>query len=225
MPGIEPLAAATAGLRPEKVLGFIEAVLVEWNHTFEEEPQQRITLELPVDKAHQFGFVTAEAQHEHMAEARAATLRGMDDFITRFEGTGEAGERVQQLREARGSVRDFSRLARLYGRRKRLGFRPVRATWRWPRGAVVSEVLVGSPPEVVHWLATEAYKQSSLLLEESMQAAWHWAFDRHGFRGDLPTDDVTPTDTEGPSPFDELITGHRAITPRGSSAGHADPTR
>ncbi|MFI6006930.1 hypothetical protein ACIA98_42510 [Streptomyces sp. NPDC051366] len=183
VPGAEPLVAAAAGLPPQKVLAFIEAALIEWDHVFEEEPAPYIVLDLPVDKAHRFGFITAGQQHDAMAEARAATLTRMDAFIGHLESNGAThAYKLEQLREARGNVRAFHRLARSYGRDGWLRFEPVHASWRWPKGSVVSEVLAGTPPEVVQWLAGQAYRQSSLLLELSMQHAWRRAFDRFGFR-------------------------------------------
>ncbi|WP_399437353.1 hypothetical protein [Streptomyces sp. WAC07149] len=183
VPGFEPVVAAAAGLGLEKVLGFIEAVLIEWNHVFDEEPTLLLALDLPVDQAHQFGFITAEERKEAMVEARAATLKAMDGFIARLEEYGEAdGDTVQLLRDARSRVGEFRDLARQFGRGTMLRFDAVRASWRWPKGSVVSEALAGSPPEVVQWLAVQAHRQRALLLELSMQEAWRQAFYRFGFR-------------------------------------------
>ncbi|MFI1948622.1 hypothetical protein ACH46F_32830 [Streptomyces virginiae] len=183
VPGAEPLAAAAAGLRAEKVLGFIEAALIEWNQVLGGEATDHVALDLPVGKAHDFGFITAEERHAAMAEARAATLERMDAFIESMEGDGEAdGYMVRELRDARGNVREFRSLARRYGRGIPLRFDAARAFWRWPKGSIVSEVLAGTPPEVVHWLAVQAHRQRLLLLELAMQGAWRRAFDRFGFR-------------------------------------------
>ncbi|MGW7200400.1 hypothetical protein [Streptomyces chryseus] len=68
VPGIEPLVAAAAKLRPEQISNYIEAVLIDWSHEFEDEPTVRIALELPVGQARQFGFLTAKEQHASMAK-------------------------------------------------------------------------------------------------------------------------------------------------------------
>ncbi|MEW2418135.1 hypothetical protein AB0953_31195 [Streptomyces sp. NPDC046866] len=150
---------------------------------FGEEATLCLFLDLPVDQAHQFGFITAVERKGAVAEARAATLKAMDAFIEGVEKDGEVDEyAVRQLRDARGSVREFHQLAREFGRGTLLRFHPIRAAWRWPKGSVVSEALAGSPPEVVQWLAVQAYRQRALLLELSMQEAWRRAFERFGFR-------------------------------------------
>lgn len=60
VPGIEPLLAAARGLRSEQVTGFIEAVLIDWNHEFDEDPELRLALDLPVGRAYDVGLITAE---------------------------------------------------------------------------------------------------------------------------------------------------------------------
>lgn len=182
VPGFQPVAAAAAKLRPDQITGFIEALLIDWNHTFAEELSLRIALDLPADKARRFGFITAEDQHRIMAEARATTLRNMDDFIDRAADEGASELYLQKLREARGNAREFHRLALKYNGHKWPRFGVARATWKWPGRSVAAELIAEFPSELVKWLATAAYKQSTLLLEQSMQAAWHRAFDQYGFR-------------------------------------------
>ncbi|MFE5049063.1 hypothetical protein ACFRAI_22405 [Streptomyces sp. NPDC056637] len=137
MPGFEPVAAAAATLRPDQVLGFIEALLIDWNHTFAEEPSLRIALDLPADKARRFGFITAKEQHRIMAEARAVTLENMDRFIDRVADTGASEIYLQRLKEARGNAREFHRLTLQYNKHKRPTFGVVRATW-WLRSREVA---------------------------------------------------------------------------------------
>ncbi|WP_331732331.1 hypothetical protein OG613_47815 (plasmid) [Streptomyces sp. NBC_00015] len=182
VPGFEPVAAAAAGLRPEHVLGFIEAVLIDWNHTFTEEPDLRIALDVSADQACRFGFITAEDQHQLMAEARAATLQIMDDFITWAAADGARPSYLHKLREARGNTRDFHRLTRRYPTHQRPKFLAPRASWKWPGQSVTAELVAGSPPELLQWLAAAAHRRSSLILEQAMEAAWHRAFDQYGFR-------------------------------------------
>ncbi|MEU1702211.1 hypothetical protein [Streptomyces pseudogriseolus] len=181
VPGFEPVVAAAAGLRPDKVTAFIEALLIDWNHTFTED-SPRIALELPADQACRFGFITAEEQHRIMAEARALTLKNMDDFIDRVADHGADELYLQKLREARGKARVFHRLTLKYNEYKRPRFGVIRATWPWPGRSVAAELAAGAPPDVVQWLATAAYRRSTLLLEQAMEQAWHRAFDQYGFR-------------------------------------------
>jgi hypothetical protein len=47
---------------------------------------------------------------------------------------------------------------------------------------VAAELVAGSPPDLLQWLAGAAHRHSSLLLEQAMQAAWQRAFDQYGFR-------------------------------------------
>ncbi|MBL1087442.1 hypothetical protein JK359_36755 [Streptomyces actinomycinicus] len=182
VPGFEPVAAAAAGLHPDKVTGFIEAVLIDWNHTFAEEPSVRVALDLPADRARRFGFITAEEQHRAMAEARATTLKVMDDVIAWAAGKEASPLHLLKLKDARGNAPEFHRLTRNYPRHKRPKFHVARATWTWPGGSVAAELAAGTPPDLVQWLATAAHSRSSLILEQAMEQAWHRAFDQYGFR-------------------------------------------
>ncbi|MEV5485658.1 MULTISPECIES: hypothetical protein [Streptomyces] len=182
VPGFEPVAAAAATLRPDQVLGFIEALLIDWNHTFAEEPSLRIALDLPADKARRFGFITTKEQHRIMAEARAITLENMDRFIDRVADTGASEIYLQKLKEARRNAREFHRLTLKYNEHKRPTFGVARATWSWPGRTVAAELVAGAPPDLLQWLATATHQRSTLLLEQAMQAAWHRAFDQYGFR-------------------------------------------
>ncbi|MFB6931270.1 hypothetical protein [Streptomyces chartreusis] len=182
VPGFEPVAAAAGGLRPGQVLGFIEAALIDWNHDFAEEPRLRIALDVPADQAYRFGFITAEERHRLMAAARAATLKIMDDFITWAADDGAGENYLDKLREARGSARAFHRLTRRYPSHERPKFIVPRAAWTWPGRSVAAELVADAQPELLEWLAGAAHRRSSLLLEQAMQAAWHRAFDKYGFR-------------------------------------------
>lgn len=183
VPGIEPLVAAAAGLRPEEISSFIEAVLIDWTHEFEDEPAVRIALDLPVGRAHEFGFLTATEQHETRAEARALTLRRMEAVIDAFRDDDESDEdRLDCLREARGNGHEFGRRARQFDRRIGAKFLIARAVWQWPGGSVADTLLSAHRGDLVQWLATCAHRSSALALEYSMQDAWHRAFDQYGRR-------------------------------------------
>ncbi|WP_430379791.1 hypothetical protein [Streptomyces sp. B1-3] len=182
VPGFEPIAAAAAGMRPGQVLGFIEAVLIDWNHVFPEEPRLRIVLDVPADEACRFGLITSEDQHRLMAEARAATLQTMEDFITWAVDDGADPLYLRKLREARGAAREFHRLTRRYPSRARPKFLVHRPSWTWPGRSVAAELVAGSPPDLLQWLAASAHRRSTLTLEQASEAAWHRAFDTYGFR-------------------------------------------
>ncbi|MGW6890357.1 hypothetical protein [Streptomyces chartreusis] len=184
-PGAEELLAAAAGLRPEQITGYIEALLVDWNYEFdaeEEVPDLRLALDVPVGAAYDFGLISAEERQRAMAEARAATLKDMDNLIDLLTQTGSDEEDLQQLREARGNVRQFTfvatRLDSWIGSR----FRAHKAIWRWPGRSVADEFLAGTSTDLVRWLATAAHTQSSLIVEQAMQRAASDAFDRYAPR-------------------------------------------
>lgn len=182
VPGIEPLLAAALDLRPEQITGFIEAVLIDWNHQFEEDPGLHLALDLPVGSAYDFGFVAAEERQRAMAEAREETLQDMDEIIAAFKDDGHGEEQLRELREARGNAREFARLAKRFDRWIGSEFRVRKAVWRWPGLSVAGELLAGSPADLVQWLAAAAHDRSSLILEQAMQQAWGYAFDRYGRR-------------------------------------------
>lgn len=184
VPGIEPLAAAARAekLRPDEISGFIEAVLIDWRHAYEADSSIRIALDLPADLAYRFGFLTSEQQHAVMAEARAETLRRMDEIIEDFRDDGLDEHDLRQLREVRGNVQVFRRLATRHSRYIASKFRVRRASWRWPGPSVAEELITSSRTDLLEALAVQAYRSRSLVLEESMQEAWQQAFDRYGRR-------------------------------------------
>lgn len=117
-----------------------------------------------------------------MGEARAATLRDMDEIIAAFKDGDHDTNRLRELLEARGSVREFTRVAKRLDKRVGSAFRVRKAVWRWPGLSAAGELLAGSPASLVQWLAAAAHERSSLILEQSMQLAWGYAFDRYGRR-------------------------------------------
>lgn len=179
-PGIGPLIRAAKKLRPHQIISFIEAVLIDWGGDYEESTI-RIALDLPVDKARGFGFITSEEEQQARAQARAGTLQAMDDIIDKLP---EDHHHLRpQLEQARNDARSFGRVAhriRINGRPVK--FRVTRATWPWPGGSVVDELLAGARANLVEWLATQAYRTSTLLLDQSMEEAWRRAFNRSGHR-------------------------------------------
>ncbi|MEU9211208.1 hypothetical protein AB0D27_25510 [Streptomyces sp. NPDC048415] len=180
VPGAEALLAAATDLKPEQVLGYIEALLVDWNHQFdaEDDPDLRLALDIPVGPAYDFGLISAEERQRAMAEARAATLHDMDEIIDLLTDDGCDEEDLQYLRQARGSVRQFKDEATRLDARIGARFQVHKATWTWPGLSVTGEFLAGTSTDLVQWLAPVAHARSSLIAQQSMQQAWSHAFDR-----------------------------------------------
>ncbi|MEU6935639.1 hypothetical protein ABZ943_02810 [Streptomyces rubiginosohelvolus] len=188
VPGIEALLAPARALPAEKVLGYIEALLIEWNHPFdtEEEPAFPSILEIPADRAYDIGLITAEERRAAMAEARESTLRGMDEVIARFEAHGADTESLQYLRAARGNFSNFKSEAKRIDARVGSRLQVTRARWRWPGGSAAAEFRAGSSADLVQWLAAAAHQGRELNLELAMHRAWQDAFDRYGRRDRAP---------------------------------------
>ncbi|WP_406448675.1 hypothetical protein OH768_00020 [Streptomyces sp. NBC_01622] len=182
--GIEPLAAAAraAKLRSEEISGFIEAVLIDWSHEYGVDSSLRIVLDLPADLAHRLGFLTSEQQHAAMAEARAETLRRMDEIIEELHDDGLDELDLQELREARDNAQTFRRLATRHSKYTASKFRVRRATWQWPGPSVAEELLTNPRTDLVQALAVQAYRSRTRVLEEAAHEAWQQAFDRYARR-------------------------------------------
>ncbi|MFI1808388.1 hypothetical protein ACH415_32775 [Streptomyces californicus] len=172
--GIEPIVAAAAGLAPDQTGTFIEAMLLDWSDDGESDlmPVPAV-LRLPASQAYEFGYIDAAQRRRLMAEARAATLKVMDDVLNRLHDDFYRG-RLEAARDS-GSVTDFRRLARW----ARVHFSPSPATWPWPGGPVADEVVASTRSEIVQWLATHAHRTTATLLQHSMGEAWNAAFDHH----------------------------------------------
>jgi hypothetical protein len=173
VPGIEPVIAAAGRLRPEQISGFIEAVLLDWGNDDPDHRELVGQLHVPVHEAFGFGFIDANERRRAMAEAREATLQGMTDIIDRLP-EHERHHRAE-LEAAMGDARLFTRLAARFG----IKFSIVKATWVWPLRSVTDEVLVGTRADAVEWLARWVHKACARILQESMEQAWHDAFDHH----------------------------------------------
>ncbi|WP_157376266.1 hypothetical protein [Amycolatopsis keratiniphila] len=185
VPGVEPLTALARTLRPEKVLEFIEAILVEWGTSVTDAMGASIGLDddgsgasselvaefdfptpylwLPVDKAFDFGFIDA-------GQRRAAMDAAYEQAPHR---TRSAGERIVS-EPGPGPDPDFTVL--ITRRRKSRKAKPM---WRWPRGSVAEEVFAGTSPEVVGWLAERSLWMARRTVHGAMEAAWHDGFDHY----------------------------------------------
>ena len=189
VPGIEPVLAAAAGLRPDQVSGFIEAVLVDWNGQ-DEDPEFPFQLNLPADKAFDFGFIDADERREAMARARAATIQAKADIISRISRLpGDQGHHRAELEQAMGNDRVFGLTAGRLG----IKFAVARAAWMWPGHAVADETRAGTRADAVQWLAGWAHKACTRMLQSSMEQAWNDAFDHRPAAHWLPALTVTPT--------------------------------
>jgi hypothetical protein len=185
---MEPVFAATAGLRPDQVIGFIEAVLVDWSGQHED-PEFPFQLNLPADKAFEFGFIDAGERREAMAQARATTIRAMTDIISGLRD--DQDHHGAELEQAMGNDRLFGRLARGLG----IKFAVARATWMWPGQSVADEIPAGTRADSVQWLAGWAHKACIRMLQQSMEQSWHDAFDHRPAVHWLSALTVTPTNT------------------------------
>ncbi|WP_030720226.1 hypothetical protein [Streptomyces griseus] len=184
VPGAEVLLAAATCLKPEQVLGYIEALLIDWNHQFdtEDDPDLRLALDLPVGPAYDLGLISAEDRQRAMTEARAATLHHMDEIIDIFTGEGCDEEDLQYLRQTRGNFRQFKHAATRLNPWLGAQIQVHKATWQWPGLSVADEFLAGTSTDLVQWLATIAHARSSLIAQQSMQQAWSHAFERYAPR-------------------------------------------
>lgn len=189
VPGIEPVIVAARGLRPEQINSLIEGVLVDWSSD-DEQPGFMIRLRIPADKAFDFGFINADERRHARTQAREATLQRMTDIID--ELPEHQRHHRAELEDAKGDAHLFSRWVDGLG----IKFSIVKATWVWPGRSVVDEVLAGTRADVVQWLARFAHKTCTRMLQQSMEQAWHDAFDHHPATHWHPEPPlVTPTNT------------------------------
>lgn len=169
VPGVEPLVAVARELRPDKVVEFIESILVEWGtRENDEEPDEERdtpTLLLPVDKAFEFGYVTAEERRHAMADARAHTKD-----LPHWPYTGE-----RTVQDAVPTADTRFRLL-VTRRRKRRTAKPM---WLWPGSSVAAEIGTNTSAKVIGWLATNAHRMAQRELHRAMEQAWHDGFDHH----------------------------------------------
>ncbi|MGW4898285.1 hypothetical protein ACWEQL_39510 [Kitasatospora sp. NPDC004240] len=187
VPSIEALTTAAAGLRPDQITGFIEAVLIDWNHESAEEATVPILLGLSADQAYAFGLITPQQQRTIVAQDRATTLKDMNAVIDAFKDGGLDDERLERLREARSNATEFRSLVMRFGKhaRRRDGmyigseFTETQTTLPWPRQSVAGELLTATPAHLVQWLASTAHQRSRQLLDHSVQQAWQRASDQY----------------------------------------------
>ncbi|OLZ51627.1 hypothetical protein BS329_15280 [Amycolatopsis coloradensis] len=190
VPGIEPLAAHTRTLRPEEILEFVEAVLIEWGTSVMDDASSVEVdggipydaeadsptpyLWLPVDKAFDFGFIDAEQRCAAMAAA----------YEQAPHHTRTTGEPIVS-QPSPGPDPDFTVLVT-----RRRTSRKAKPMWRWPRGSVAQEIFAGTSPEIVAWLAEQSLWTARRMTHGATEAAWHDGFDhfpRSFWRpGDLP---------------------------------------
>lgn len=176
VPGIEPIVGAGRRVKPDQVVDYIEAVLIDWSA--EHDDSVCMGLNLPVDMAYECGLITALQHRNLMAEARAANLEAMNDIITDLPAD-EYNLRYQ-LEQVNGDAVRFGQIARRAGI---FHFRVIRPLLPWRGGSVVDELLTGSRTDFVARLAAQAYKSSSLIREQAMQVSGHEAFARYRPRG------------------------------------------
>ncbi len=201
VPGIEPLAATAGTLPPQDIGEFLEAILIEWGTPptdarhdvlFDgddgEDPydasieaeQETPQLWLPVDKAFEFGFVDADQRRIAMAAAHQHT-----QSLPHWRRTSEPVVAKPEI--------TLDPEFQLLVTRRRTG-RTAKPMWRWPRSSVVREVVAGTSPDVVGWLADRALWTARRTLHGVMEQTWHDGFDHHPLTfwrpGAIPDDDL-----------------------------------
>jgi hypothetical protein len=101
--GIEPLLAPTSALSPNKVIGYIEAMLVDWSDNEADDlPHQ---LRLPADQARNFGFIDGPELQRILRQARADTIQLMDDLLA----SGDLEDHQREALESAGGPAEFVR--------------------------------------------------------------------------------------------------------------------
>jgi hypothetical protein len=169
IPGLEPLVAIAQNLRATTITEFVEALLIEWGaygDTPDEADSSRASpnLLLPVDRAFDFGYVTADERRNAMADARAHMTEVLpndpftDDHIVQ-KAIFTLNPRFQLL---------------VTRSRKRRAVKPM---WVWPGGSIAAEIGTSTSPEAIGWLATCAHWMAKRELQHAMQQAWHDGFD------------------------------------------------
>lgn len=174
VPGIEPVIAAAPRL-PNRVSGFIEAVMVDWQAAPDAGRDDILgSMRIPADRAYEFGFIGSEERHRLMRQARASTLQQMTDLIDTLPEDQQ--EHADELRAAMGNAAWFGRLT--IG----LGIRwpgIVKATWEWPGSTITEELAAGTQAEALQWLARWVHRTCQRRLQLSMQQAFEDAFHRY----------------------------------------------
>ncbi|WP_331733139.1 ribbon-helix-helix domain-containing protein (plasmid) [Embleya sp. NBC_00888] len=186
VPGIEPLVHAAQRLGPQRISGFVEAMLVDWNPDSILEHHPHAVLRLPADRALGFGLIDSDRLREARLEAREVNQAAMTAIIDMV-----AEEALREyLQEVRNKPVLFKKAAdQLPG----VTFTAVAATWTWPGRSVADEVLAGTDAAIVRWLAGWAHRTCNRVLQQSMEQSWRDAFQHH------PADFWRPTsacDTE-----------------------------
>jgi hypothetical protein len=169
--GIEPLADAARRLQPRHVRLFVEAMLIDWQTSAEVTGVGGI--EVPIDKAEQFGLVDAEYRRQAKSEVRASNLARMRQVIDDL--SPDQHELRAALSEVMGNAPRFAAVAA----RAKIAFFPVRARWLWPVGTVANQVASGLSLETLHWLVAAVRRSHALVLRTQMQAAWEAAYHRY----------------------------------------------
>ena len=171
--GIEPVIAAAPRLR-NRVSGFIEALMVDWQTAPDADLSNWGSLRIPADKAYEFGFIDSGERQRLMRQARASTLQEMTNLIDALPE--DLQEHADELRAAMDNAARFQRLT------KGLGITwpgIIKATWEWPGSTVADELAVGAHPEALQWLARWVHLTCQRRLQLSMKQAFEDAFHRY----------------------------------------------
>lgn len=172
VPGFETIVRVGRRLRPEKVVGFIESLLIDWN----ESEDVDLRLYLPARQAFAFELIGDEERRRAEVQAAAATRAAIDATIE------DVPAELSVVRAALHEVRDDAALFARAARRANIRFKVRQPVWPWPGGSVADEFEAGMRPDLLEWLAGWAHKTATRALEGSMQRAWQDAFDQYAVR-------------------------------------------
>lgn len=196
VPGVEPLVAIARRLQPNRVIDFVEAVLVEWGIfagdddelDSEGDPPSALT---PVDDEFEVNLRREDSAPRWSAPKLLVPVDQAFEF-----GFVTAEERRIAMADARAhtldlpdgpyahdhkvpppmSTNDPRFWLLLTRRRTRQIAKPM---WVWPGRSIAAEVGTDTSADVIGWLATWAQWTARRELQSSMEQAWHAGFDHH----------------------------------------------
>lgn len=135
-----------------------------------------------------------------------------------FLGPGLEKHYRTELVAAKGSTRWFTQIVSRLG----IKFATVKATWTWSVRTVADEVIAGTRADAVEWLAGWVYRECDRALQQSMQQAWHDAFDHHPAAWFMESALCDTDQCSGPDPLFEAWPRPAVLTPQTRPVGNTD---
>ncbi|WP_140158041.1 hypothetical protein [Micromonospora sp. NBS 11-29] len=180
---IAPLIAGARGIADRHISGFIEAVLLDWEHGAEtlDDCSVPIALRLPAATAYELGLIDVVQYRELAAEAYAMSQQQRMAVIGQL-AADQQGARAA-LDAALGNARMFARICRRYGIDPP---QSARAVWTWPGRPLAGRATAAMPPGTVMVLAQHAFRARRRILGGLMYEAWKDGFFQPGVRAGAP---------------------------------------